>query len=239
MALDTADEGAWASRRRSDARATHQCRSGRPRVAASRGLSRVSATPAACLTHASVPTAPTIRPERERAPRCPPVVMVPIGAAGCGRAARGVHSGWLPPPFPYQFSQATNVTQTPGATSPSRRCAGSRPGVGRRGKGGSSPCSPCSAACVLCAAARGSGPDPADRLSRRPPIARPGRTAPEKERRRHGAGGTSGCERSDHGREEHSEARAAAQPLPAEPPGDHVGTRHRARPQPHPGREDV
>lgn len=62
-----------------------------------------------------------------------------------------------------------------------RSCAGSRPGVGRRGKGGSSPCSPCSAAGVLSAAPRGSGPDPLDRLSRRPPIARPGRTAPEKD----------------------------------------------------------
>ena len=106
-------------------------------------------------------------------------------------------------------SQDASAMQAPGPAFPPRRCAGSRPGVGRRGKGGSSPCSPCSAACVLRAAARGSGPDQADRLSRRPPIARPGRTAPEEEARRHGASGTSGCERSDHGSDEHPEARTA------------------------------
>jgi len=34
--------------------------------------------------------------------------------------------------------------------------------------------------CALRAAVRGSGPDPADRLSHRPPIARPDRTAPRR-----------------------------------------------------------
>jgi len=93
-----------------------------------------------------------------------------------------------PPRQRFESSLTSAQQQTPGPAFPPSFRAGSRPGGGRRGKGGSSPCSPCSAALrAFRVAARGSGPaaagrsprlgctgaGSAPRLSHRPPDTRP------------------------------------------------------------------
>jgi hypothetical protein len=76
MILDSAAEGAWASRR------------------------RVAASPPSCPTQTSVPEAPTIRPGHERAPRCLYVVTVLDWSGwlrpGCARRSFRVASTAIP-----------------------------------------------------------------------------------------------------------------------------------------------
>ena len=139
---------------------------------------------------------------RRRAAVTGPARLVEACRESDGRAFRrqGVlHRALLVTRTPPPGITGLSRHRRPGTPSPRvspRIGAGSRPSGGWRGKGGSSPCSQASlrVAPVPCAPTpRTSARAPIRaRLSRQSPIARPGRIAPEGDRRRHGARRLSG-----------------------------------------------